>query len=205
MTPNAPGQTVPGHPTECAVGPYAAEWRTGRKVSGGIGHVHIILETVVTAISANSIKSLLSLLAIPGLAYAAVLIEPGGAVQIVFWLVAFGLLASCFVHLGRLLGERGLRWRFLLPGCLILLVGGAATLLGMFLIGGGHSSDPTTTMAFGVAFLLITIGAAIKYNADRLGIVDGVIVTFLQILFALLIVGLIAMVNIVLNNRRGRY
>lgn len=143
-------------------------------------------------VSANSIKIILSLLAVPVLVYTAAMVEPNGVVQVVFWLVGFGLLASCFVHLGRLLVERGQRWTFLIPGCFILLVGALATLLAMFLVGGASgTNDPTATIAVGVAILLVTFGSALHYNARRLGLVDAVIVTFLQTLFAIVLIALI--------------
>lgn len=159
----------------------------------------------MTPISANSIKGFLSLLAIPALVYAAAIIKPNGGVQVVFWLAGAGFLVSCFIHLGRLLGERGQGWAFLLPGCLILLVGGFITCFGMFLISGvSGSNDPTAVIAFGIAFSIIIFGIALKYNADGLGIFDAIIITLIQVLFSLLIVGLVIMLNTILGNRRRR-
>lgn len=115
----------------------------------------------MAAVSVNSLWSLLSILAIPLLVYVAQTVQPEGVLQVVFWISGFGLLATCIVQLGRVLSRRGQTWTFLLPGSIILFLGGAASLMALYFVGAANGFDePTTAVSLVIALLLTATGSA---------------------------------------------
>jgi drug/metabolite transporter (DMT)-like permease len=145
----------------------------------------------------EALKSLGCLLIIPAIIYGAVIFHPEGITAVVLWLTGICCVAGCFVFLSTMLDEHGEGWLLLVPGALTFC-GTAFAAYVAFAI----TSGPNQSISLPIAVLILGLGFSLWYNIKRLGAVDGLIVTIIQLCFAVVVMGIVILLQ--QSNSKGQ-
>jgi len=96
-----------------------------------------------------------------------------------------------------MLAVHGEGWLLLIPGALAFCV--TAILVYMsFAI----TSGPNQSLSLPIAVLILGLGFTLWYNIKRLGAVDGLIVTIIQLCFAVVVMGIVILLQ--QSNSKGQ-
>jgi len=135
----------------------------------------------------EALKSLGCLLIIPALIYTAIAFHPQGIISVFFWLVGACSIGGCFLFLDTMLDEHSEGWMLMVPGALALCGAGIAAYVTFVL------TDQSPSLP--IAILILGVGFTLWYNLKRLGAADGLIVTIIQLCFAVIVMGIFFLIQ----------